>query len=71
MHHTQLKDAEMKPFLSERDFKNAQENIKETIADLEEEVETQKFELIMMTGIIKYLEIRLKEANERLKDADD
>jgi hypothetical protein len=38
---------------------------------LEEEVETQKFELIMMTGIVKYLEIKLKEANERLIDADD
>ena len=61
----------MKPFLSEMAFKAAQENIKETIADLEEEVETQKFELIMMTGIIKYLELRLKEANERLRDADD
>jgi hypothetical protein len=61
----------MKLFLSEKDFKNAQEHIKETISDLEEEVETQKFELIMMTGIVKYLEIKLKEANERLRDADD
>jgi predicted S18 family serine protease len=61
----------MKPFLSERDFKTAQENIKETISNLEEEVESQKFELIMMTGIVKYLEIRLKEANERLRNADD
>jgi len=71
MPHIQTKGVEMKPFLSERDFKTAQENIKETISNLEEEVESQKFELIMMTGIVKYLEIRLKEANERLRNADD